>query len=687
MNGKFLSLWAALFTMLFCSTSAALAQDINNLDAVVVTASKHEETKREVTSNITVLDEKVLKNSTATNLSELMSQQGFQVYSPGGGSTKILYMRGMGGSSMAYSEMNAYTLVLLNGHRRGNGNLGTTSLENIERIEIIRGPTAVQYGASAMGGVVNIITKRGTEDFTARAEVGIGSDGRFDEKLAFSGATQGFDFAVALANTGNDDYRTGNGNIWRRTKVDSQFNLDADVGFTFLEQHRIGGHFNYSKMNDGQLPNSGWSTTKDYPYSFANNDSYSYNSTFDYTGATEDERLKWLASYTFGQTSAKSLSYDDPNDPNAWGPNFYPIPGYTSDNLTKLQQGQLQGTFDQGLFALTAGFDYIKYETSQKTSRTNGSVIGSSKNYAGYLLGKLRLADEKLILSAGGRYDSYTISGYGSSNDETKFTPSVGAAFSPYDFLKLRANYSEGFSVPTPLQWLGDGTNYIANPGLKPQKSQTFEIGADISWEYIDSSITYFTTDFKEAFASVATNIPKPSGWGMMTQYTNLDGSTVSGLEFSLKADLGRAFEQDFELSPYLTMTWLTERKNKDKKNFVTIDPDVLPYTPEFMAAYGLTFDYPAIGLAANINASYFGTRYVQDWSKMDPWTYVAPWVEYGSFTVVDLSITKQICDFGDKGNMDLKGQIGNLLDKDYGYVMNYPMQGRNFYLGLVYNY
>ena len=662
------------------------------LDTVVVTASSAQETKREVTSNITVITEEDIKKSMTSDLGQLLNQNGFQIYSTSGngGGNSALYIRGIGNSSLS-NELEGNTLILLNGHRTGTSALNLKDLGNVERVEIIRGPAAVQYGTSAMGGVVNIITKRGEEGFTASAEMGMGSYNRFDQILSMSGAKNGFDFAGSITHSKVDDYRTGAGNTWRHTAVDDRLGLDLDAGYTFLENHRIGAHFNYFKMNDGELPGGGWPDTSIWPDNFGNYDDTTYNTTFSYEGHTGDKRFSWAVDYTFGQYDNKSLSYYDHNFP--YGPPFYPVPNYRSTDTTDLQQGQARITFDNKLLMLTAGFDAIKYDldASSNSSYDSSYTKVESTDYAGYLLGKLRLFDEKVIVSAGGRYDSYenTDERSGYSVSDSNFSPSIGLAWLPVSFLKLRANYAEGFHMPTPRQMAGDSYSYFPNHDLKPETSQGFEVGADVSWKFVDAGLTYFHTKYKDKIAG--RSLP---GYGYYDHpnsiFENLEGDAIyAGFELSFGADLGKALEQRFKLRPYANFTIMTQRDNSDRRPsyMVSQDPDTLPYVPNMTISYGLDFNHPDWGLSANLNATYFGNSYQNDWNMTTNPYYETKYIYYGGFTVVNLSFEQKLVDFKDKGTMSLRAALNNLFNQDYAYVMDYPMPGRNFYVGLRYTY
>ncbi|MCL2789102.1 MAG: TonB-dependent receptor [Desulfobulbus sp.] len=689
MTGNYLRCTSALLGLTLMGAPGLRAETTTtstSLDEMVVTASSAKEAKKEVTSNITVITEEDIKKSTASDLGQLLNQNGFQTYATSGngsGST-ALYIRGIGNSSLS-NELEGSTLILLNGHRTGTSLLNLKDLGNVERIEIIRGPAAVQYGTSSMGGVVNIITKRGEEGYTVDAEVGMGSYSGFNQKLSMSGAKNGFDFAGAITNSKVDDYRTGTGATWKHTSVGDRLGLDLDAGYTFSENHRIGAHFNYFKMSDGELPGGGWPDTSVWPDNFDNYDNTAYNTTLSYEGHTGDKMFSWAADYTFGQYESKSLSYYDQNYPYTYGAPVYPVPNYRSATTTDLQQGQARVTFDNKLLMLTAGFDAIKYDLDADNSYNSSKA--KSVDYAGYLLGKLRLFDEKVIVSAGGRYDSYenTDEVGGKNLSDSNFSPSIGLAWLPVNFLKLRANYAEGFHMPTPAQMVGDSYYYAPSPGLKPETSQGAEVGADVSWKCINAGLTYFHTNYKDKIAGLPSGLPYPQPNYI---YGNLAGDSVyAGFELSFGADLGKAMKQRFKLRPYVNITLMTQRDNGDQTNYVPQDPGTLPYVPKMTASYGLDFNHPDLGLSANLNLTYFGKSYQNDWNVTTNPTYETKYIYYGGFTVVNLSLEQKLVDFKDKGTMSLRAAINNLFNQDYAYVMDYPMPGRNFYVGLAYHY
>lgn len=129
------------------------------------------------------------------------------------------------------------------------------------------------------------------------------------------------------------------------------------------------------------------------------------------------------------------------SDPDGWDDG---IPTLTK---TEQQGAQVQVAFDTDHVGLVAGFNWDNYEIDA----TYDPKKSEYDNTAGYLLGKLRFLDERLILTGGFRIDWYDVEmkePRGRNEDDQEITPRLGVAFLLTDYLKLRANYGEGFRMP-----------------------------------------------------------------------------------------------------------------------------------------------------------------------------------------------------------------------------------------------
>ncbi len=173
----------AAASLLACQAQAQVQQaqqaqraQTSQLDTVVVTASRSEQPLRTVTADMTVIDAETIARSGATGVADLLVQvPGVQINRNGGpGQVTSVYLRG---------TSNQHTAVFIDGVRyssqelQGGAVWSTLPLAQIERIEVLRGPAAAIYGSDAMGGVIQIFTKRADGQTRAYAEAGIGNQG------------------------------------------------------------------------------------------------------------------------------------------------------------------------------------------------------------------------------------------------------------------------------------------------------------------------------------------------------------------------------------------------------------------------------------------------------------------------------------------------------------------------------
>ena len=664
------------------------------LDTVVVTATRTEEKLREVTSNVTIITEEMIKKSSASDLGQLLRQQGLDVAgnSGGGAGMRQIRLRGMAPSmdyDLGINDITSAALVLLNGRRIGGPSPDFIGLTNVERIEIIRGPSAVQYGPSAMGGVVNIITKRGGEKTEIRAEAGAGSYDLERLKLAASG--QGgdgrVDFAFGAGQQYQGDFKTGDGWVWDGTRTGNRKALNGDLGVNLEEGQRLGVNYNYFGFFGAEAPENqpSYANPAKPPYDSHYGTSYdatNSNVAITYDGSSENKAFNWQGRFSFGQHENKMFSV---SDMSKWGMGMVGDSIYKTTTTTGLTNLTTMLGYDEGgLFALSGGLDYLVYDIDILTDSSGYANYSNPEytNFGSFLSGKLRFLDDSLIFSAGGRFDSYEIESDDPLNpkeSQTNISPSLGLAYLPLDWLKLRGNYSQGFRMPTPSQIWDTGNPYFeANPDLEPEKSKTWEVGLDANWEFFNAGLTYFHSKWADKIISKSTG-------PMTSRFENISGATIAGYELALSADLGQALKQDFTLRPYVNLTYMPTLR-ADDPNVVKTQKgdDTLAYTSETTMSYGLDFAAPNIDLTANINASYTGKKLAQDFT--DP-AYPAPWVYLTPGTIVDMSLEKGLVEFADKGKLKARAEVNNLMDKYYQAHPGYPEAGRNFYVGLVYSY
>lgn len=557
------------------------------------------------------------------------------------------------------NDLQGHVLVLLDGRRAGTGNMAKILTKNVERIEIIRGPGAVQYGSAGMGGVVNVITRTGERN-SVFVEGGGGSFDNGEGSVGATFAQNNFDFAGSITYQTRGDYDTGNGDRYDNTGVNYETALSGNLGYSFSDTHRLGLIF--TRFDVDKAGNPGYFSTVDLDDS---SDKKKYSVDARYTGAISSNKYQWMARYFFGK------------DENSWHNPFVSNPdewddGTTSSNDTDQQGAQAQVTGNFGSSTLTAGFDWLDYDvenswTPNKTSYANPAL---------FLLSRISFLDDRLSGNIGLRYDWYDVEvnePAGRDEDETRFTPKVGLAWMVTNGLKLRAQYAEAFMMPSADQLAADysfwGSRIVGNSDLDPEKSRTYEGGLDFVRNGLSSSLTYFHTDFED---KIVTDYLSDG----FQSWKNLGDATISGFEAELGYDIGMGLGWSWEVRPYLNMTILTKYEDE------TTDGD-LQYVSGTNYAAGLVVGN-GDGIFCRFNVAYTGRQDVQDWESGE---YPAPVVSLSSSTVADLVGSWRFYTNETMGAFTLRGEVRNLFNEEYAYVKGYPMPGQNFWLGLRWDY
>ncbi|MBW6485948.1 MAG: TonB-dependent receptor [Syntrophobacterales bacterium] len=217
------------------------------LPEVVVTATRDSEEVRRVPANVSVITAKQIEESAATTVVEVLEtlESINLVDYTGTGSKTSIDMRGFGGDS-PYGK----TLVMLDGRRLNRPDMSSANwlqipLNNVESIEVVRGAGSVLYGDAAVGGVINIITKKGEGKPKFNASIIAGSYGLHDERVAFSGSSEKWSYALTGENNHNSGYRD-------RSKLSSQGG-GFDVGYEASELFNVSLGVAFNKT-DYQMP-------------------------------------------------------------------------------------------------------------------------------------------------------------------------------------------------------------------------------------------------------------------------------------------------------------------------------------------------------------------------------------------------------------------------------------------------
>jgi vitamin B12 transporter len=245
---------AAVSPLCLCllAAFAASASAQTKLQPIVVSGSREPQPLDRVTADVVVIDTERIRTSTADSVEDLLRREaGMQLGRNGGpGKSSGTFIRGASSNSV---------VVLIDGVRIGSATLGQAefegiSLAQIDHIEVLRGPGSSLYGADAVGGVVQIFTKRGEGAPSITANAAVGSYRSYEAGVGVSGGQQGFDYTVSLARDSSRGIST--------LKPGDQFgNYNADddgykrdsalfkLGYAPAAGQRIGLSWNHSKLN------------------------------------------------------------------------------------------------------------------------------------------------------------------------------------------------------------------------------------------------------------------------------------------------------------------------------------------------------------------------------------------------------------------------------------------------------
>jgi outer membrane receptor protein involved in Fe transport len=655
------------------------------------------EEKAEAT-NRQVFDSAELENSSAEVLSDFLAEMGIGVYkAPTDYDHTLLTLRGFRTDHLS-KELDGHVLFLIDGKRTGTNNPTQIPLMNVERVEILRGPEMLKYSGAAAGGIINVITKRGGPDKIAGSlELGLGSFDYYKTQVKLNGLFQGFDYSVGYSYQEKGNYDDANSNTVYHSDTEGIYSGMANFGYTFNGRHRIGWETYYYEVDKAHRPSyTDYVDQVVYGPSVMNR--YNISNSLVYEGSTEDDRWNWQASYTFGENWSKQYSVGEKVGPMA------------AKFDRKIFQSSL--TYNGDIFTITGGFDYLLYDTEEGAPGSVANPVGRPmiptgkfKNVAGYLVGNVRFLEERLIFSAGLRYDNYKVSDKRQdpgdwtnlppvhagqrlpwSQTFTHLSPSVGVSYLPLDWLKLRANYTNSMRPPSPRELTSgfyEPYNFWGYPWNKAEKTNTYEAGFDLNFPYFNLSNTYFYSETKDYVYQHASPDVAPSP--ARQRVRNADKQTRSGVELTVSGNIAGALgAQNFEVRPYFSYSHLFKFEELFRRGYQGPANygdwvDMTGQIPKTSMSGGVRFRYPSVKLSANLNLSYWGrSQYA-----LGQW---AP-----GFTIANFSLRKGLLDFNNYGSLDFRLDINNLFNKDYVFgnpnTTTYHMPGRSFYAGIIYNF
>ena len=573
-------------------------------DEIVVTASGYEQAIAQAPASISVLAREELENRPYSTLEDAVRNlEGVSIN--GENNAKDIVIRGMPGE---------YTLIMVDGRRqttRETMNRGTGGVQShllpplaaIERIEVVRGPMSSLYGSDAMGGVINVITRKVPERASGSVTFGgiVQEDGRYGNTTLgnFWLGTPLFNDRVGVQvyggfnNRGEDDIFYPHSFVAGSNRT-RDYNLNGKISVLLAPDHNLtfaGGHNFLSYLERPGRSGSPTST----PYREEHDrDYYSLTYEGDWSFATSR-----IAVY---RENEKMSVFDNGRLLNR--------PDLTNTTL----DGVL--TIPLGINTFTLGGQFVHTKVTGIAAQDNVSGYANvdrvtRKSWAVFAEDQLRLFDG-LVLTAGGRLDH-------SDQFGSHFTPRIYANYTITPGLTLRGGVARGFRAPTIRQSVagycmttGGGVlvrgPLCGNPDLKPETSTTQEIGLRYDGPgQLSAGVTLYHTRFKNKVVSYDSGEPDPRDPSRpLYIYDNVDRVVIRGIEASATVPITR----QLVLNANYTYTD-SERRGGGEPAFdgSSLDGKPLDKTPEHMFNARLNWDVND-ALSFYATANYVGKQY-----------------------------------------------------------------------------
>lgn len=502
---------AVLLPLAFCQPLQATEQ-LASLDTMVVTATRQPMRVSEVLTDVSVIERNEIEAAGHTNLEQILAAQpGIQIVANGSwGAESSLLIRGTNGK---------HALLLVDGMRMGSATNGNVSwsripVAQIERIEIIRGPASAMYGSDAIGGVVQIFTRRSEETFHFSAEAGAGNYGTQNGSVSMSGKQNGWNYGATVSHESTKGFNSRPWTTTANPDKDGFHNLAASarLGYTFAPGHEV---LLSALHADGM-------------------------SRYDGSGATND----WVSKTRNGNGSLVLKNKINPN----WNSTL--TFGRSNDYSDNLRNGLFDSRFntDQNLYSwqhdlntrwgnLLVGLESTRQSITtsdnyaEKTRQNDSVQLGWNRGFGQHRLqGSIRHDDDSLF------------------GDKTTGSLAYGYRLTPN--WRASASIGTAFKAPTfndlyyPLK-----SGYIGNPDVRPESAVNREITIHHEAGNHALSLTWYLNHIKDMISWTQV--------GAVTTPTNIDTARIEGATLNWQGRL-RGFDLAFNYD------WLDA---KDQKN------------------------------------------------------------------------------------------------------------------------
>lgn len=473
-----------LTALLILAVPVSAQEEVVDLEEVVVTASRYEESIMETPVSIEVIDQEEIEESNAQNLADLLQDAGGVYIKNFSGLTgkKDVIIRGARQDQILY---------LLDGQPLNSPQDGIIRLEDIpisiiKRIEISKSASSSIYGANAMGGVINIVTQDTDKDNETEINFGLGSYNTQNYIVTTNYNFDNSSIFISYDKLSSDEHRDD---------PDQKSSLDRDDIFLKYK-------YNLSKISNVNITYRHNNTESNYPGSEANDD-YGFRD-------DQDENIKISLNQNLENRDRTFLVYNNEREMYDKTRSTWSLTGYNTTDIDISKRGfnykETNYYFDN--HTINYGFDIIENKVEDNTISINNKY--DNLNKALYIQDKFRLNNN--IFVYGARYDDHDE--YGSN-----LSPKLGYIYEINDNWNFNFNYGEAFRAPTFLDLY---TGFGNNENLNPEEAKTFDIGFKYSDSICRREITFFRRKFDQLITYNSNTL----------RMENIDEADIKGIEF-----------------------------------------------------------------------------------------------------------------------------------------------------------
>lgn len=546
-------------------TAQAEELPVYSFDEVVVTATRTENDVKKVPASTQVITQEDIKRGGATSVRNALSMYAniFQKSKVRGGGHDII-IRGM---------ETKHSLVMVNGRRISNeadasglGNamsLDRININDVEKIEIVRGPSSALYGSEAMGGVLNIITKPSkeqtlltglehtSEDTSHWWHADTGRIGNFS--MTFDARFNKINRSMPDTATESDPYGTAqtyNASLNYYVNDHSYVNaymdyysqhLKTDTGTPTMKPITLTTSREMSLSGQAMLEGTGSKAYKQKNYGISWNGKtdkndwqiQAYMSKFNWSTTSNTKVLGSIPPAgmegMFNFLLQKKNTYDFNHDEH----NMWAIEGRDSLRVNDHHRVTFGAEYVKDKVAGTGlGSNGDGVHSITENGKTKSSSEKTLSSYAAYLQDEIEYG--KWFIVPAIRYDHH--SAYGSHT-----SPKIGVTYNATDHFRIKANYGDGFKAPSVSQLYydldmemgrGNWVHLTGNPNLKPEKSKSWDLGVEAEFGKGYGSLTYFDNDVDNLITSIPKG--KDSNGHNLHRYENVNKARIKGLENTL---------------------------------------------------------------------------------------------------------------------------------------------------------